>query len=192
MGLARADFSPILTSMTARPHISPRLAQRLRSTRLFLVLFARLLLGLTALTVAAVSPADPPTRLLLALTGLLTTGLPLPIFVLRIRRPNGRPTTVAPLRAVKYLRPQADDALGWSYQEVRRRVFDELGVQMRGILALVSLFTIAQVGLSIFCFSASPIVLVVVEAVLCGGLVLGLHLGWRGWQVLRAEHLARI
>ena len=148
-------------------------------------------MALVAIASAVAGTQDTNTRLLLAAVGGVALACLLPS--LKPHRPHlrlARPRRIALDPLPEFLHPadiEASDGRGWSYGEVRARVYAELAVQVRGILALVSLMVIAQVGVGFLLMDASPIVLFAVEATLWAGIALGLHLGWRGWRVLTHE-----
>jgi hypothetical protein len=157
-----------------------------------LLRIARLLLGLLGLGVASLEPGNPSFRVLLALTSLATSGLrvsDLGRLHFHRQRPLPRCREQVAQSTLRFLGPEQYE-LGWSYGEVRARVFAELGIQVRGILALVSLFSLALAGTGLFYLSSSRLTIYVVEITLWGGLALSLHLGWRGWRILRAEQRA--
>jgi hypothetical protein len=90
----------------------------------------------------------------------------------------------ADIRAL-FTPPLAATRGGYSYGEVRRRMMVQLRWTIRSILALISLFVIAQVLIGFLIFAGSSLTMAAVEITLWSGVALGLHLGWRTWMLLR-------
>lgn len=85
-----------------------------------------------------------------------------------------------------FFSPPSPTGAGYSYQELKLQILLRLRWNVRSLLALISLFVIGQVLAGFLLLAGSALTIMAIEATMWTGVLLGLHLGWRSWQLLRS------